>query len=67
MCELSESVRLGKRQRQQVETWLQAATNTGGAAAPVLLPGAALLPGESGGSVVVDAPARGRGRGRAGQ
>lgn len=40
--ELSESLRLGKKQKMHVEAWLQAASTGSAHTAPVLLPGAAL-------------------------
>ena len=42
--DLSESLRLSKKQRQHAEEWLQAATRTSSHTAPVLLPGALIPP-----------------------
>lgn len=68
--ELSEAVRLHKKQRQQAETWLQASSGAASShTAPVLLPGPRLddALGEGGGGAVGSgaggaAPARNRGR-----
>ena len=60
--ELSESLRLGgKKQRLEVETWLQASTGSAHTA-PVLLPGKPLGDTPGAGAAADTAPARGRGR-----
>ena len=75
--ELSESLRLSKKQRQMAETWLQASVGSS-STAPVLLPGPAFPPepaagakgagGAGTGSLGQGAAAgRGRGRGRGGR
>lgn len=63
--DVSESLRLSKKQRQMAEAWLQASTPGAAHTVPVLLPGP-LLPaeGELSGADAAPAPAPGGGRGR---